>query len=271
MSWLSQAWRRFREQRQPRGLAPERLNPWQEAFCEWNAERLGIRLTASRERFLRSCAALPGGHGGRAFKQHAHRHLELCLPFWGNNPGEIHEAYAAHEALQFLRLLSYPAPDLADWPELRPLEALPEVVIVDFGCGLAHLSITLARHLRGQGRKVSLLLADLPLLQLEFLRWLCDRWQLPATIAPCRPESPIPPLPGCHLCVATEVLEHVHEPLTYLRAFATALKPGGFLLTNIADHSAEFLHVSCDLAPLRAFLARERWACLRECRLYRKP
>jgi len=253
------------------GTPPTHLNCWQEAFCEWNAERLGLSLAESRERFDRSWAALAGGHGGRVFKMHAHAQMELCRPFWGNTPEELRQAYAAHQPLQLLRLLSYREPSLDAWPELRGLEQRPSPRIVDFGCGLAQLSITWTRHLRERGRPAELFLADLPLLQLEFLRWLCPRWGLPATIAVCTPEEPIPPLPPCDLCVATEVLEHVHDPMRYLESFAAAVKPGGCLLTNIEDHTTEFLHVSPQLASLREYLVRQGWRALRPGRLYEKP
>src|SRR5512147_3114252 len=113
MSRLSQAIRGLIERRVLRGEPPRRLNPWQEAFCVWNAERLGISVAESRNRFDCSWAALAGGHRGQSFKMHAHAQMELCRPFWGNTPEEIRLAYTAHEPLQFLRLLSYDEPPLS--------------------------------------------------------------------------------------------------------------------------------------------------------------
>ena len=253
------------------GELPRKLNLWQEAFCEWNAQRLTISVAESRERFGRSWAALAGGHRGRSFKIHSEVHRELCLPFWDNSSGELQLAYAAHEPLQFLRLLSHDEPDVAAWPEFRALEQSTNPRILDFGCGLAQLSIAWTRHLRECGQAVELFLVDLPLLHLDFLRWLCHRWELPATILSCTPECPIPPMPPYDLCLATEVLEHVYEPEKYLQALAAALRPGGFLLTNLADHSDEFLHVSPRLSPLREHLANQGWKELRPYRLYQKP
>jgi SAM-dependent methyltransferase len=271
MSWLSKIIRGLVEPQVLRGELPNRLNRWQEAFCEWNAERLGITLRESRDRFHHSWAALPEGHRGRAFKRHAHVHLELCRPFWSNTKPELPRAYAAHEPLQFLRLLSYDEPSLSAWPELHALDQRAEPQIVDFGCGLAHLSTVWAEHLQKNGRAVKLCLVDLPLLHVDFLRWLCQRWNLPATLAVCTAENPIPALPPCDLCVATEVLEHVHNPMDYLLAFTAAIQPGGFLLTNLGDHSAEFLHVSPHLKPLREHLVAQGWKVLRPHRLYQKP
>src|SRR5690606_33208454 len=49
--------------------AIDALNPWQEGFCAWNAERLGIPEEDSRRRYRASWRVLPGGHAGAAFRQ----------------------------------------------------------------------------------------------------------------------------------------------------------------------------------------------------------
>ena len=254
-----------------RGGPPAQLNEWQRAFCEWSAERLHLSLQESQDRFRRSCAALRGGHGGRAFKLYCELHHDLYQPFVSSNPGEIHLAYQLHAPLHFLRMLSYGVPSWpSHLPELSALFTVASPLIIDFGCGLAQKSISLALHLRSLGRAPRLFLADLPTPQLEFLRWFCARLRLPAGFAECTPSQPVPPLPACDLCVALELLEHVHHPLAYLKAFEQATRSGGFLWTNLEDHPEEFLHVSPGLAPLRKHLAELGWNELRPHQLYRK-
>jgi SAM-dependent methyltransferase len=153
---------------------------------------------------------------------------------------------------------------------LTPLFDKPTPVIVDFGCGLAQTSISLALFLREQARNPELFLADLPVPQLEFLTWFCRRLKLSATTVECTPSVPLPPLPQCDLLIATELFEHLHDPLRYMEVFAAAIKPGGFLLTNIANHTPEFLHVTPDLAPLRAYLQQRGWRELRSNRIFQK-
>jgi len=272
MSKLSVAWRRFIERHLVRGEVPKALNEWQEAFCQWNAERLGIVPQESLERFRVSCAALKGGHAGHHFKVYCEINHDLCRVFVGNRPQEIYQAYHLHAPLHFLRMLSYRVPV---WPEHLPEVAViaekSAPVIVDFGCGLAQLSISLAQFLKKAGRSPELFLADIPVPQLEFLRWLCAQRNLKATFAECTFAAPIPPLPACDLLVATELFEHLHDPVPYLKAFASVIKPGGFLLTNIGDHSPEFLHISPGLAPLREFLRSAGWRELRSNRIFQKP
>ena len=272
MSKLSNEWRAFLERRFVRGAKPAGLNMWQEAFCRWTAERSGIDVDVSYERFNASWAALKGGHRGRQFKLYCELHHDLLRPFVDNRPEEIRQAYVTHSHLHFLRMLSYEIPR---WPthipELAPLFDNSRPTIVDFGCGLAQLTISLALFLREKGCSPEMFLADIPVPQLEFLRWFCHRLKLPATIAECTTSIPLPQLPACDLLVATELFEHLHDPLQYLAAFCEAAKPGGFLLTNIADHTSEFLHVTPDLAPLREYLRKRGWRELRSNRIFQKP
>lgn len=247
------------------------VNAWQQAFIEWNAEQRGISVSESRARYEQSWAALRGGHAGRHFKVYCELYHDLCRPFSDCGAAEIQQAYLLHAPLHFLRMLSYALPS---WPAFQPTLVercrARSPVIVDFGCGLAQISITLALYWREQGCAPQLFLADLPTPQLDFLRWYCSHLQLPATFAPCAAEGPLPEFPAADVCIANEVFEHVHDPLRPLLALQQATKPGGLLLTNLADHAEEFLHVSPKLNPLRERLLAEGWRELQSRRLFEK-
>ncbi len=271
VSKLSTAWRRFIERRFVHGTAPRALDTWQKAFCEWNAERLGIGLDESIDRFKHSWAAIKGGHSGRLFKLFVQLQQDVLQPFHGNREGEILGTYAAHAGIQFLRRLAQRVPVWPEHaPELRPIFDQANPVIADFGCGLAQTSISLAKYLHDQGRSPQLFLADLPLMHKDFLQWFCRRLKLPMTFGDCTAAEPIPNLPACDVLIVREVFEHLHKPLEYLEALAAVIKPGGFLFTNVSDHEVEFLHVSPTLAPLREFLRQDRWRELRTNVLYQK-
>ena len=113
-------------------------------------------------------------------------------------------------------------------------------------------------------------MADIPTERKAFLLWLGERQGIPTAFVDCTPAEPIPPLPPCDLCIATEVFEHLHDPLTYLEAFHRALRPGGLLLTNIADQRPEYMHVSPDLGPVRRRLAALAYGEMIPNRLYCK-
>jgi SAM-dependent methyltransferase len=151
-----------------------------------------------------------------------------------------------------LRFLSYPEPVWTERdPVFRVLKNRKKVDILDFGCGIAQNSRTLGLGLQGQGVDVHLTLADIPTMMTDFLIYLTKRQGLNATTLECTPLMPLPPLPHCDVIFAQEFFEHVYDPVVYLNSFDQALRPGGFLVTNVMDHEVEMLHVHCDLSDVR--------------------
>lgn len=247
-----------------------RLNRWQEAFCVWNAERLGISVAESRRRYEESWTAFATGHGRDEYRDFCTRSHRVFSVIANDRGAEVYEAYRLHGLLHFLRMLSY---EEHTWPESHPIFSdLPPgpLTVLDFGCGLAQASITLAESLRRRGRDARLFFADIPTLRRDFLLWFCRRLGLPAEFGECTKERPIPDLPPCHFCIALEVLEHLHEPLTYLEAINGSLHSGGFLLTNVRDHQSEFMHVSPNLTKVRDRLVERGFAEITPYVLYRK-
>lgn len=236
---------------------PAAFNRTQELFMEWNAQRLGIPLQASRERYVASWASLPQGYAGRDYREFCVLSHEVFRVFWDDTPAEAFEAYKFHCCLHFLRFLSYREPELLDEAVLDAVAQCGEVCILDYGCGLAQGSISLAERLQKKGARVSLVFADVPSLVTDFVMWMAARLSLRAQFVACDAQNPYPSFAPCHICIAKEVFEHVHEPVRAFRGIDEALLPGGYLVANITDHLPEYFHVSPDLAPLRAeFRAR---------------
>jgi SAM-dependent methyltransferase len=260
------------ERRLIRGEPPGALNPWQQAFCEWNSQRLGIDREEGLRRFRNSYAALRGGHAGNAFRLLCDLTQHIHQVYYSHDPREIYEAYQSHARLHSLRLLSCAIPTWPErLPEIQPLFEHPAPVIVDFGCGLAQVPISLAIFLKKRGRSPRLFLADIPTFRLDFLDWFCRQLGLTASFASCTADQPIPTMPPCDLCVANEVFEHLHEPLKYVAAFDQVIQPGGYLFANLSDHAPEYFHVSLDLSPVRTRLKELGYRELRPQSLYQKP
>ena len=250
----------------------DRLNAWQEGFCAWNAERLGLSLEESERRYRASWQSVRGGHGGAAFRRFCQMQMNVFSVIADDSPAECHDAYLLHGWLFLLRQISQPVPV---WKETHPI--LEEMagrrapVILDYGCGVAQSSISLALALRADGARPHILLADLPTVGLEFTAWLCRRLGLSAETFACRPEKPIPVFPKADIVVAREIFEHLHDPLSAMDMLDDTLRPGGFLVTNVDDHEREFMHVSPDLDPLRNRLAVLGYTELDQHVLFRKP
>ena len=251
---------------------PDKLTQTQQSFIAWNAERLGITPEESRKRYFESWGALEGGHAGngyRAFNDTAYRLFQV---FHNDGQAEIYEAYRMHAPMHCLRMLSYGEPTWRDEDVLvRKLSGRGRVDILDFGCGLAQRSRSLAVHLQGKGVPVRLFLADIPTIRKDFLLWLGEKAGTPTTFLPCTRETPIPELPACDLCLANDFFEHVHDPLLYFNRFHAALNPGGLMEADVADHEDIFMHVSPKLGMLRDRLRDLGYRVLVPDSIYGKP
>ncbi len=188
-----------------------------------------------------------------------------------DNPDEVFDAYRLIAPLTILRLASYSE---KAWPENEPmvqdLASSTNITILDFGCGLAQRSRALATRLKQAGHTVRLQLADIPTMKHDFLKFIARETAIDIDLLDCMEQAPIPELAPCHVCFAEEFLEHVHDPLQYIRAFDSALLPGGFLITNVADHEKEYMHVHHDLRDVREYLAARQFRELRPFTLFQK-
>jgi len=244
----------------------------QEYFVEWNAERLGISVAESRERYLQSWNALPHGHSGRAFEHFHGRSYDLFKVFADDSPNEVMNAYKMHGHVHFLNMLTYPEPHWFDEDAIvkRFLDKTT-IVILDFGCGLAQQSRTLAEYLRDKGLQVSLVLADIATPRKDFLIWWGKRAQIPLTFLECTAERPIPDLPPVDLCIALEFFEHVYDPVAYFSRIEQAMRGDGILVTNMSDHHRDFMHVSPKLGALREAVRARHFEEILANFIYRKP
>jgi hypothetical protein len=107
-------------------------------------------------------------------------------------------------------------------------------------------------------------------LRQEFLLWWGRRAGISTTFLPCTAETPIPALPDCDICHATEFFEHVHDPIAYFNAIDAKLAARGLLVTGIMDHHPGFMHVSPHLAPLRKHITERGYEVLVRDRILRK-
>jgi SAM-dependent methyltransferase len=247
------------------------LNRWQEGFCTWNAERLSISIDESKLRYQRSWNSIKNGHAGAEYRDFCELSQSIYSVFFDDNQNEVYDAYQSHSFLHFLRMLSYSEPVWSDThPIVTGFRCREPVTILDFGCGLAQVSISLAETLRSKGNSVRLFLADIPTIRKDFLAWFCQHLELPCEIADCTRTNPIPEFSSCHVCVATEIFEHLHDPLPYLSKIDNALLGGGFLITNINDHQPGFFHVSPNLSSVRHQLTQLGYQELKEDTLYQK-
>ena len=229
----------------------------QEYFIEWNAERLGITLAQSRARYVQSWNAIPNGHSGRAFGRFHGHCYDVFKVFADDSPKEVMDAYKVHGYVHFLTMLTYPEPQ---WFEndaiVKRFLDRKQISILDFGCGLAQQSRSLAEYLRDKGLQVQIVLADIPTVRKDFLIWWGKNTGISTTFLECTAETPIPDLPPIDLCFALEFFEHVYDPVGYFARIDQAMSRSGILVTNMGDHHKDFMHVSPKLGALRIDVER---------------
>jgi SAM-dependent methyltransferase len=248
------------------------LTRTQQYFLEWNAQRLGISLAESQKRYLESWNAVRHGHNGRAFEKFHGQCYEIFKVFADDSLKEVVAAYTLHGPVHFLAMLTYPEPQWFDDDVIvKQFRSKSAITILDFGCGLAQQSRTLAEYLRNKGLEVRIFLADIPTVRKEFLVWWGERTSIPLTFLDCTAARPIPDLPQVDLCFALEFFEHVYDPVAYFERINEALVPGGLIVTNFSDHRKEFMHVSPHLAALRKAVEARRYAEIFANFIYRKP
>ena len=235
-----------------KGAPPRALTQTQEMFIEWNAQRLNISVEASKTRYFVSWSALHNGHGGSEFRALNDLSYALFQVFSNDSAAEVYAAYALHAPMHFLRMLSYAEPH---WREddivVQHLGRCSTVNILDYGCGLAQKSRTLAVYLANKGIAINLYLVDIPTIRKEFLLWWGKKAGISVTFFDCTADVPIPNLPPCDFCIATEFFEHVYDPVRYFDKIHAALRNTGLLETEISDHGDEFMHVSPNLKSVR--------------------
>ena len=255
-----------------KGKPPTKFNDLQLRFCEWNAERLGISVEESKKRLEESWASILGGFSDTYYRQFCDLSYNIFRVFWDDNETEIWEAYRFHGPMHMLRMLSYEEPKLdSESPIISHLPHSKQLTILDFGCGLAQTSQAIITYLKASGISTSLVLADIPTIRKDFLIWLGTKSGINMSFLDCTQEMPIPKIPSVDVCIATEVFEHLHDPMPYLLKFHEALSPGGLLLTNINDHRNEYMHVTPNLSLLRQKLQNLSYHELEPNTLYKKP
>jgi SAM-dependent methyltransferase len=233
---------------------------------------LGISLEESKQRYADSWNRLEGGHIGPVYRDFTDQSHNIFKVFFDDNTAEVFGAYQFHSYMHMLRMLTYKVPT---WKPTHPAIAnLPDkdvITIMDFGCGLAQPSISLAQYLRSQGKTPRLVLVDIPTIRFEFLAWLCRQKDLQVEFVRCSPEVPIPEFPNFDVLIIRDVWEHLHDPLPYLEAFHQKMNSQGIMVTDIDDHKAEFMHVTPDLSHLRQRIEELGYEQIYTDKILRKP
>lgn len=134
------------------GKNPEVLTDTQKYFIVWNAKRLGISVEESQERYFLSWWSIKFGHSGNTYRSFNSLCYNLFQVFCSDNVNEVYKAYEMHSYMHFLRMLSYTEPIWNDDNHIvKHLESYSRIDIIDYGCGIAQISRSLAIYMKIRG------------------------------------------------------------------------------------------------------------------------
>lgn len=119
-------------------------------------------------------------------------------------------------------------------------------IVIDYGCGLGYISFEI-----GKTRNSKIYLVDIDCLTLEFAEFRFKKHGINVETIPISKNELYPKLPAHNICIATEVMEHVMEPLRAYQNIIDSLEHGGILYGDFKDNIKEMLHVSPNLSALR--------------------
>jgi SAM-dependent methyltransferase len=250
---------------------------WQPEYVEFIAKRRGISNAKAKAMVDAAQKQFFGGWLGDDFRKFSEQALETFRPLHDDaTDAEVIETYKFHGPIDFLRMLGYVLPKPAEVePIVSRLASKSHVDMIDYGCGLAHRSLTVARALQAKGVKVHLTLVDI---RKEyhglFLDHLCKKFGVSYDFIEITADKLYPELPPHDYCDNVDVLEHVREPLTVVNNTHRALRPGGYFLAYCNDAIEEMMHISPDLSAVRRRfdeLGYVKVASLHQTPLFQKP
>jgi 2-polyprenyl-3-methyl-5-hydroxy-6-metoxy-1,4-benzoquinol methylase len=137
-------------------------------------------------------------------------------------------------------------------------------IVVDYGSGLGYISFEIAKL----DNSTKVYLVDIDGIVLEFAEFRFRKNGMKVEVIPVTKDCIYPKLPNHNICIATEVMEHLYQPLSALQNINAAMASNGILYGNFEDHDKGVFHVSGDLSDLRTMV--EQNFKNEEYRYYRK-
>lgn len=122
------------------------------------------------------------------------------------------------------------------------------LIVVDYGCGLGYLSFEIGTL----NKKFSkIYLVDVDCLTLEFAEFRFRKHGINVEVIPVSKDNLYPELPPHNICICTQIMEHIMQPLKVLQNINNSLEIEGIIYGDFEDARKEMLHISPDLCQLR--------------------
>lgn len=134
----------------------------------------------------------------------------------------------------------------------RILEFIDDPIILDYGCGLGHISYEICKM--NSNTKVFLL--DIDCLSLDFAEYRFKQKNFNVEKIGVTENNIYPALPSHNICIAAEVMEHLKNPTRALSDINKSMIPSGVLYGTFSNHKSGLFHPSFDLSLFRKELCK---------------
>lgn len=186
--------------------------------------------------------------------------------FFKNNVDLI-KLYQDTQYIDLMRMLSYSESLTNDYmknlasPITNILEdkfknLKEEIVLVDYGCGLAYWTIHMAEILVSKNIPCKLVLIDIYRESfINFIDFLCKKRNIPYEYLEVTHEKLVPDIPKCDYAHVMAVLEHTSEPVKIIQTIVDNIRDNGIIYgTFYDDPFDDYQHISYDLSDARNIL-----------------
>ncbi len=126
-------------------------------------------------------------------------------------------------------------------------------IVVDYGSGLAYISYEIAKA----NTDAKIFLVDIDCLVQEFAVFRLKKIGADVRPISVTKTNLYPELPPHNICIASEVMEHVAQPLKVYDNILKALQVGGAVYGDFDDHPRNMWHISTDLSQIRQRIAED--------------
>ncbi len=262
------------------------MNQIENDFIEFLAQRNGEPVDSVRRRYLAAKEYM--NFGSKEYSRHEdENYYTLQMFFNDQNDKNLFESYRYYAYPDILRMLSYSFPAIptrkgyfktfiralkkgdltkitsylkrktTQDPKISTADKLlngyESPTILDYGCGLGHLSFEMAQ----KSPLSKIILVDLDTVKLDFTEYRFKKHGIKFEVLRIKEGNQYPTLPPHTICIATDVLEHLHKPLLAYGHIHDSMEEGGLLYGNFEDHHHGMYHTHPDMSDIREAIAKD--------------
>ena len=202
-----------------------------------------------------------GGFSSNKYSNFSDFYSEIFSWKHGNSKDTYHETYKFHAPIDFFRMLSYKAytspRDVEVYKKISEFlyevaERDGNITLVDYGAGLAHITLTLAKILKFRGVELEIVFVDIDRFMFkEFLKFICKKYGYRFKFIDIDSNNPYPKIPKFDFLQIKDVFEHVHYPKKILNNIMKSSKDDSIISATTDDERPEMMHVTTDLKCIR--------------------